>query len=166
VTPYGAPRTIPLKAVLLRVQRRKATLLAYQATWTQGQEGRMPSKGCKLVETAPRMLPELQRLRLLLERIGSPRADEIDTLIALCRAGDARFWRRINDNRLWAGAGSLAAETLADNPGIDAQSWYMEVREFRELLVAIGTELNERGGANPGIQSWIMAFEQWNASGV
>jgi hypothetical protein len=107
------------------------------------------------------MLSELQRLKSLLERIGSPRADEVDSLIALHRAGDARFWRRINDNGLWAGVCSLA-----DNPGIDVQSWRMEVREFRELLVAIGTELLERGDANPGIQSWIMAFEQWNASGV
>jgi hypothetical protein len=112
------------------------------------------------------MLSELERLRLLLERLEHPRAGEIADLIELCRAGDERFWRRINADAIWAGAGSLAAETLADNPGLATPLWEMEVREFRELLVAIGTELLARERPNPGIQAWIMAFESWNASGV
>lgn len=112
------------------------------------------------------MLSELQRLRRLLERIGSPHAAELDILINMYRSGDEGFWRRVNANAIWAGAGSLAAETLAENPGFDEQIWVMEVREFRELLVVIGSSLLSRGTANPGVQSWILAFEQWNASGV
>lgn len=95
-----------------------------------------------------------------------PARRRADTLIAMSRSGDDAFWRRVSANGLWAGAGSQAAETLAENPGFDMQSWAMELREFRELLVAIGSALLARGGANPGVQSWILAFEQRNASGV
>jgi hypothetical protein len=112
------------------------------------------------------MLSELERLRDLLIRIGNPRAEEVGALVALYRAGDERFWRQINHDSIWAGAGSLAAETLGDNPGLAEHAWAMEVREFRELLVAIGAELLDRDRPNPGIESWIMAFDQWNASGV
>jgi hypothetical protein len=77
-----------------------------------------------------------------------------------------RFWQEINANSLWAGAGSLAADTMMDNPGLSDAEWKSTVREFRELLAGIGEEILTRGGANTGISSWVQAFRNWNASEV
>jgi hypothetical protein len=37
---------------------------------------------------------------------------------------------------------------------------------MRELFIAIGESLMARGGENPGVSSWVLAFRNWNASGV
>ena len=74
--------------------------------------------------------------------------------------------QRLDANDWWAGAGSLAAETMGDNPGWPEAIWQAEVGEFRELMIEIGEELRARGAANPGIASWLLAFNNWNASGV
>jgi hypothetical protein len=106
----------------------------------------------------------LVRLADLLERIGNDRAGEVRRLGAELDADRDRVRRQLNDNRWWAGAGSLAAETMADNPGLPDERWRTEVREFRELLIEIGETLMARGGENPGISSWLLAFRNWNAS--
>jgi hypothetical protein len=113
----------------------------------------------------PLMLEELMYLQALLARIGHPRAGEIEVLIALYRHDRERFWDAVNSNSWWAGAGSMAAETLNDNPGMPDALWQAEVREFRERLIAIGEILRSRGGENPGISSWLLAFQNWNAAG-
>jgi len=106
----------------------------------------------------------LEHLADLLDRIGHHRAAEVRRLLAEVDTDRDRCLRELNDNRWWAGAGSLAAETMADNPGLPDELWQMEVREFRELLIEIGELLMARGGENPGISSWILAFRNWNAS--
>jgi hypothetical protein len=108
----------------------------------------------------------LERLHGLLVRIRHPRADEIASLGRLYQSDKTRFWQEINANSLWAGAGSLAADTMMDNPGLSDAEWDSTVREFREMLAGIGEEILTRDDANPGISSWVLAFRNWNASEV
>jgi hypothetical protein len=117
-----------------------------------------------LEHTDKALMTALERLGDLLERIGHERAAEVRRLGSELDTDRSRFWQALNDNRWWAGAGSLAAETMADNPGLPGELWRMEIREFRELLIEIGEILMARGGENPGISSWLLAFRNWNAS--
>jgi hypothetical protein len=118
--------------------------------------------------TAPdaRLLSALGHLAELLARIGHPRAAEVADLAALFAEAPERARHRLDANDWWAGAGSLAAETMADNPGLPEALWCREVRAFRELMIEIGAGLQAEGAANPGISSWLLAFNNWNASEV
>jgi hypothetical protein len=118
--------------------------------------------------TAPdaRLLCSLTHLAELLERIAHPRAVEVADLVRLVAESPERVRHRLDANDWWAGAGSLAAETMADNPGLPESVWRREVREFRELMIEIGAGLQAEGAANPGISSWLLAFNNWNASEV
>lgn len=106
------------------------------------------------------------RLATLLERIGHPRTAEVAGLAERLNDSPESARRQLNQNSWWAGAGSLAAETMADNPGLSEATWMMEVREFRGLLIEIGERLLAGDNPNPGIGSWLLAFNHWNASGV
>lgn len=119
-----------------------------------------------MAEPDPRISSALSRLAELLERIDHPRAAEVHALSALLAAAPDQALRRLDANDWWAGAGSLAAETMGDYPGLPEAMRQAEVREFRELLIEIGEALRARGAANPGIASWLLAFTNWNASGV
>lgn len=118
--------------------------------------------------TAPdtRLLSSLGHLAELLARIGHPRAAEVADLVTLFAKSPERVRHRLDANDWWAGAGSLAAETMADNPGLSEVLWRREVREFRELMIEIGENLHAGGAANPGLSSWLLAFNNWNASEV
>jgi hypothetical protein len=122
--------------------------------------------GGTMSESDAGLLSALQRLAELLERLGHPRASEIEEQMVLFQQSPQQVLRRLDGNDWWAGAGSLAAETMADNPGLPDEVWRREVREFRELLIDIGERLLARGAANPGISSWLLAFNNWNASEV
>ncbi len=108
----------------------------------------------------------LSRLAELLERIDHPRAAEVRALSALLGTAPDQALQRLDANDWWADAGSLAAETMGDNPGLPKAIWQSEVRGFRELMIEIGEVLRAPGAANPGIASWLLAFNNWNASGV
>jgi hypothetical protein len=108
----------------------------------------------------------LSRLAELLERIGNPRAADVRDRLALLERDPAAALRRLDANDWWAGAGSLAAETMADNPGWPDALWLAEVRAFRALLIEIGEILTARGAENPGRSSWLLAFHNWNASEI
>lgn len=108
----------------------------------------------------------LGRLQEVLERIGEPRAAVVGALIARQGADPEGFWQALNANAWWGGAGSLAAATMADRPGLPEVLWRQEVVALREALIEIGEVLMRRGGENPGISSWVLAFRNWNASGV
>ncbi|EGV18135.1 hypothetical protein [Thiocapsa marina] len=112
------------------------------------------------------LLCALGRLAELLQRIGHPRALEVADHLVGFRQAPGQMLRRLNGNDWWAGAGSLAAETMADNPGLPEALWCREIREFRELMIEIGEALQAEGAANPGISSWLLAFNNWNASEV
>ncbi len=108
----------------------------------------------------------LQRIHAILEHHPGDSAAWIASMIALCGADDSRLYRELNSKRMWGGAGSIANEALADNPGIDARAWHQEIREFRELMIELGSHLQERGSAHPDISSWLLAFSNWNQSDV
>lgn len=114
----------------------------------------------------PSVQRTLTRLAELLERIDHPRAAEVWALVSLFQESPTLAWRRLDDNAWWAGAGSLAAETMSDNPGLAQTEWALEVREFRRLMIEVGEQLLAKGAANPGISSWLLAFSNWNASDV
>ncbi|MDH3559616.1 MAG: hypothetical protein OEN52_01520 [Gammaproteobacteria bacterium] len=87
-------------------------------------------------------------------------------MIDLGGRDEVRFYRELNSNRMWGGAGSIANQALADNPGLDEQSWQAEIREFRELMIELGSHLQARGNEYPDISSWLLAFNNWNQSGL
>jgi hypothetical protein len=108
----------------------------------------------------------LHCLAELLEGLGHPRAEEVAHLAGQFSESPAKVWQAIDGNDWWAGAGSLAAETMADNPGLEEPLWQQEARRFRTLLIELGEILQARGEPNPGLGSWLMAFQHWNASEV
>ena len=125
------------------------------------------AEGIFVSEPDPQLSSALSRLAELLERIDHPRAaGGLRALPALLRTDPEQAMRRLDSNAWWAGAGSLAAETMMDNPGLPAVRWQTEVREFRELMIEIGEVLRARGAADPGIASWLLAFNNWNAAGL
>ncbi len=93
---------------------------------------------------------------------------EADWLCALL--GDAakapdHFWQQLNSTRFWGGAGSLANASLMDNPGVPEHQWAQELRALREDLIAVAEQLQARGPVHPDMQSWLLAFHNWNQSG-
>jgi len=112
------------------------------------------------------ILTTLQRLQALLLSHPGENAAWLAEVIECCARNEAGCYRALNSKRMWGGAGSVANEALADNPGMDAWIWQAEVREFRELMIELGTRLQARGDASPDISSWLLAFSNWNQSGV
>jgi hypothetical protein len=108
----------------------------------------------------------LQRLHKILENHPGDSAAWIGSVIDLGGRDEARFYRELNSNRMWGGAGSIANQALADNPGLDEQAWQAEIREFRELMIELGSHLQARGTEYPDISSWLLAFNNWNQSGL
>ena len=108
----------------------------------------------------------LQRIHEILENHPGDSAAWIASVIDLYGKDEARFYRALNSKRLWGGAGSVANQVLVDNPGIDERIWHEEIRGFRELMIELGTHLQERGNAYPDISSWVLAFSNWNQSEV
>ena len=68
--------------------------------------------------------------------------------------------------KMWGGAGSIANQALADNPGVDDWVWQLEIREFRELMIELGQHLQARGSHYPDITSWLLAYHNWNQSEI
>ena len=93
----------------------------------------------------------------------------LESLIELCDGdGDGdelALYRELNSKHMWGGAGSVANEALADNPGSEEWIWNAEIQQFRELMIELGQHLMRRGNAYPDISSWLLAFNNWNQSG-
>ena len=107
----------------------------------------------------------LTRVEAFFRRHDNPNADWISDLLAR-HAGDRDgFWKAVNSTRFWGGAGSIANEALGDNPGIPALEWQMEIRALREDLIEIAAEIQDHGDSHPDIQSWLLAFHNWNNAG-
>jgi len=115
---------------------------------------------------SPELLKALQGLREILRGVGHPRSADVDAALLLADRDVAAFWRAIDGNAWWGGAGSLAAETLGDNPGLPNVEWETAVRELRACQIEIGESLMARTPHNPGISSWVLAFRNWNESQV
>jgi hypothetical protein len=108
----------------------------------------------------------LKRIHAILQHHPGDSADWLGSVIARYREDESGFYRVLNSKRMWGGAGSIANQALADNPGLDETVWHDEVRQFRELMIELGNHLRERGDAYPDISSWLLAFSNWNQSGV
>jgi hypothetical protein len=114
----------------------------------------------------PDIQTTLQRIREILENHPGESAAWIQSVIELCGTDETGFYRALNSKRMWGGAGSIASQALADNPGIQETIWRGEIREFRELMIELGSHLQERGNEYPDISSWLLAFSNWNQSGL
>ena len=108
----------------------------------------------------------LQRIHEILKSHPGDDAAWLASVIALYETDETRFYKALNSKRLWGGAGSVANQALADNPGIDERVWHEDIRRFRELMIELGTHLQERGNAYPDISSWVLAFSNWNQSEI
>lgn len=131
-----------------------------------GRRRQRPAPARSAGDDLARLDTALARLADLLARISHPRAGEVAELQKRLAGDTADVWRTLNGNAWWGGAGSLAAETLIDNPGLDPVHWRTEIGEFRELLIEIAELLRAHGDPNPGLDSWLLAFRNWNASAV
>ena len=70
----------------------------------------------------------------------------------------------LNSARMWGGAGSIANEALADNPGLDPRQWEAGIREFRGLMIELAEHLRSRERHYPDIDFWLSAFTSWSHS--
>ena len=108
----------------------------------------------------------LQRIHQILQNHQSDGADWVANLRVQCSSDETKCYQELNSRRMWGGAGSIANEALADNPGIEGWTWQAEIQEFRELMIELGRHLMKRGNAYPDISSWLLAFSNWNQSDV
>lgn len=108
----------------------------------------------------------LQRMHQILVSHQSNDAVWLAELIALSDTDEDKLFEYLNSKRMWGGAGSIANEALADNPGIEEWIWRAEIQEYRQLMIALGEYLMSRGNAYPDISSWLLAFNNWNQSEV
>jgi len=107
----------------------------------------------------------LQQLHDILKNHRSVESAWLETLIELCDGDELALYRELNSKHMWGGAGSVANEALADNPGMEEWIWNAEIQQFRELMIELGQHLMDRGNAYPDISSWLLAFSNWNQSG-
>ena len=118
---------------------------------------------------SPTTLYHCSKLR---QNEGSPRFRYVDSArwvasVSDCRlTNEAAFYKQLNSKRMWGGAGSIANEALANNPGVDDWIWRAQIREFRELMIELGMHLKSRGNAYPDISSWLLAYSNWNQSDI
>jgi hypothetical protein len=108
----------------------------------------------------------LTRLAALLRDIQHPRAGEVAELLATFDTNPTAAWRQLDGNAWWAGAGSLAAESLLEPTALPHTERTAAMQAFRSLLIDLAELLRARGPTNPGLSSWLLAFRNWDASGV
>jgi len=108
----------------------------------------------------------LQRMQEILVSHQSNDSAWLTDLIALCDVSEVKLYQELNTKHMWGGAGSIANEALADNPGIEEWIWQAEIQEYRELMIELGRHLMQRGNAYPDISSWLLAFNNWNQSEI
>jgi hypothetical protein len=112
------------------------------------------------------ILPSLHRIHEILLNHTGDAAAWIESAIEIGRRDEDKLLRMMGSVRMWGGAGSVANEALADNPGMDELLWQTETREFRQLMIDLGRELQRRGHTHPDMPSWLLAFSNWNQSGL
>ena len=112
------------------------------------------------------ILPVLERIHEILLNHTGGSAAWIKSAIDTGSRNEDDMLRLLGSVRMWGGAGSVANEALADNPGMNELLWQVETREFRHLMIDLGRELQRRGHVHPDMQSWLLAFSNWNQSGL
>lgn len=92
--------------------------------------------------------------------------ERLSALTRLAASQPAAIWSRLNSKDIWGGADSLANQALNPNSGYDPVMWQFQVRRFRELMIDLGELLQARGRHYPDIDSWLLAFNNWNKANV
>jgi hypothetical protein len=108
----------------------------------------------------------LARLAELLASHGGDSADWLRAQQALHATDPATCYANLNSKRMWGGAGAIANEALADNPGMPPAQWDQHIREFRGLMIDLAEHLKARGAHYPDIDFWLSAFSNWQQSGI
>jgi hypothetical protein len=108
----------------------------------------------------------LHRLAELLDSHGGDAAAWLRTVHDRLAQDETGFYAALNSKRMWGGAGSIANEALADNPGMRPAHWDMDIREFRALMIDLAEHLKARGPHYPDIDFWLAAFTNWQQSNV
>ena len=116
--------------------------------------------------STPGIQHTLYQLHEILQHHPGDSADWLQSILVRYKDDKPGFYQALNSKRMWGGAGSIANQALADNPGMDELTWQDEIRRFRELMIELGQQLRERGDAYPDISSWLLAFSNWNQSGI
>lgn len=106
----------------------------------------------------------LGRLAEILDSHGGDAAAWLRETHARLARDEAGFYAALNSKRMWGGAGSIANEALADNPGIRPAQWDMDIREFRALMIDLAEHLKARETHYPDIDFWLAAFINWQQS--
>ena len=115
------------------------------------------------------MLDVKQLLSRISDLLQSHPGDDAQWVASLCEDYDRDLdacYKKLNSQRMWGGACSIANQALADNPGMNEWSWKMEIREFRELMIELGEHLQSRGHPYPDVSTWLLAFNNWNQSEI
>jgi hypothetical protein len=106
----------------------------------------------------------LPRLAEILDTHSGDSAAWIREVQAQRTSDEAAFYAALNSRRMWGGAGSIANEALADNPGIRPAQWDVDIREFRALMIELAEHLRARESHYPDIDFWLSAFTGWQAN--
>lgn len=108
----------------------------------------------------------LSRLAELLDSHGGDSAAWLRAQQARRVTDESGYFAALNSKRMWGGAGSIANEALADNPGLRPAQWEADIREFRALMIDLAEYLKTRETHYPDIDFWLSAFTSWQQSGV
>lgn len=103
----------------------------------------------------------LARLADLLDRHSGDSADWLRSLQILYATDPTACYAALNSKRMWGGAGAIANEALADNPGMSPTQWDQEIRDFRGLMIDLAEHLKARGAHYPDIDFWLVGFVNW-----
>ena len=106
----------------------------------------------------------LSRLAEILDSHSGDSAAWMREVLARRASDEAAFYAALNSRRMWGGAGSIANEALADNPGIRPAQWETDIREFRALMIELAEHLRARESHYPDIDFWLSAFTGWQAN--
>jgi hypothetical protein len=93
----------------------------------------------------------LNDLSALLTRNGASSLYLDDAL----RNGGSEPWEFLTSNELWGGMGSIADQSLIEDP--------MARGEFEALMIRLGGEQLRLGKVNARTEWWVAAFEEWQA---
>ena len=94
----------------------------------------------------------LNDLSALLNRHGASSRYLDDAL----QGPDSEPWDFLTSNELWGGMGSIADQTLIEDP--------IGRGQFEALMVRLGREQLRLGKVNARTEFWVTAFEQWQDS--
>jgi len=92
--------------------------------------------------------------------------ERLSALAQMAASQPDTVWHTLNSKDIWGGAASLANQALNPDTGYDPVLWQFQVRRFRELMIELGELLQAHGRHYPDIDSWLLAFNNWNRANV